>query len=171
MGSRGPAPKRDAARKNKGSEFTQLVAGDEPAGFELPDDVLPFLTVKGEVQFGVDGEPLREEWHPQTVRWWEHWRRSPQASRMLSEPDWDYLLDTALLHHQMWASGGKNSERAAEIRMRVKEFGVSPEARLRLRAEILVPDEYAVGGSEHRMEGATVTQISSRRSRITNGDV
>lgn len=159
----GPAPKRDAVRRNKSGEFTELVAGDEPVGFPLPDDVLPPLADEFQVEPGV---VLREQWHVQTVRWWENWRRSPQASKMLSAPDWDYLLDTALLHHQMWVSGGKNSERAAEIRMRVKEFGVSPEARLRLRAEIRVPDEFPVS-SEHLTDGASVTDIRSRRSRIT----
>jgi hypothetical protein len=121
-------------------------------GFELPADVLPFIGDTGK----------REVWHPVTVRWWNEWRRSPQGVKMMTEPDWGYLLDTALLHHQMWMSGGRNSERAAEIRLRVAEFGATPAARARLRFEIELPEEFPVGD-----RGDNVTNIQERRKRIT----
>ena len=165
MAGVGPAPKRDAARRNKRPEMTQLVAPESLAGFELPDDVLPPLPD------GMQLDPdrvLREEWHPATRRWWDAWRSSPQASRMLSEPDWHFLLETALIHHKMWNNG--RWEFASEVRLRAAKFGATPEDRMRLRAEIHVPDEYAQGGESHVGVGADVTDIRSRRSRIAEGD-
>jgi len=123
-------------------------------GFPLPDDVLP-----------VDKDGEREQWHPQTLRWWDNWRRSPQGVRMMTEPDWDYLLDTALMHHQMWSSGGKNSERAAEIRIRVAEFGATPASRMRLRMEVDVPEPFAVGNGGNEV----IEFDAERRKRVLEG--
>lgn len=134
-------------------------------GFDLPDDVLPQVKVNGVPQFDENGEPVREQWHPQTVRWWENWRRSPQATRMITEPDWDYMLDTALLHHNMWSTGGRNSERAAEIRIRVAAFGATYGDRQRLKWEIEAPvSDFSVG------DGSNVVSLESgRRRRISGG--
>ncbi len=112
-------------------------------GYELPEGALP------------DGE----EWHPITVRWWDHWRSSPQSSHMVSEPDWDFLLDTALIHHNMWKNG--RWEFANEVRMRVAQFGATPAARRALKQEIEVVEETPVGN-----KGANVTNIDDRRKRI-----
>ena len=166
MAGAGPAPKRDAARRNKQPEFTKLVAGDAPMGWDLPDDVLPQIVRDGVPQVDRKGKPIREQWHPQTKRWWEHWRTSPQASRMLSQPDWDFLLDTALMHHIMWSKA--RWEFAAELRLRAAKFGATPEDRMRLRSEIAVPDEYPIGDAADR-GGASVTDIRSRRKRIAGG--
>nr|WP_053352715.1 hypothetical protein [Leucobacter musarum] len=135
-------------------------------GFELPDDVLPQLRIGGELQFDIDGEPIREDWHPQTLRWWNNWRESPQGVRMATAVDWDYLLDTALLHHQMWVSGGKNSERAAEIRLRAATFGATPADRARLKFEIEIPkgEDFEVGNA-----GNVTSMSAERRKRIANG--
>lgn len=158
MAGRGPAPKEKRSRARDTPTRDIIKSDGKVGGFELPDDVLPVLP--DDQQIDPDNV-LREQWHSQTVRWWQNWRESPQASRMLSGPDWDYLLDTALLHHQMWMSGGKNSERAAEIRLRVATFGATPADRLRLRLEIEVPEEYPVGNGN-----ANVTSIDERRKRI-----
>jgi hypothetical protein len=122
------------------------------SGFDLPpaDEVLPPYNNKPQL-----------EWHPMTVRWWNNWRRSPQAARMLSEPDWDYLLDTALMHHVMWVSG--NFERAAEVRIRVSNFGATPLDRLRLKLEIETPEQAPAGSGGHL---SVVESIADRRVRI-----
>jgi len=128
-------------------ELRDVVRSDgKVGGFDLPEGVF------------ANGE----DWHPATRRWWDSWRRSPQGVKMMTAPDWDYLLDTALLHHQMWQSGGKNSERAAEIRMRVAAFGATPADRARLRMEIEVPEDFPVGdrGSDN------VASLDARRRRI-----
>lgn len=62
---------------------------------------------------------------------------------MLSEPDWDYLLDTVLLHHAMWTNGCWDF--AEEVRQRVAAFGATPADRARLRFEIEAPEKYPVG--------------------------
>jgi hypothetical protein len=96
------------------------------------------LTVDGELR-GPD-LPLGPEWPSQTIEWWESWRRSAQAATFVST-DWEFLLDTALLHGQLWAG---DASVAGELRLRVSKFGATPEDRLRLRMEIdLEPEEKA----------------------------
>lgn len=166
MAGVGPAPKEQRSR-GRDTVVRDLIRSDgKIGGFDLPDDVLPPIKVDGELEYDIDGNVIREEWHPQTVRWWNNWRESPQATRMLTGPDWDYLLDTALLHHQMWESGGKNSERAAEIRLRVATFGATYADRLRLKYEIELPtEEFDVGSG-----GAHVSSMDeARKNRLRGG--
>ena len=73
------------------------------------------------------------EWHERTVAWWETLRRSPMSQAWIPA-DWDNLIDTALLHTRYWEGDLKL---AAEIRLRVAQFGTSPEARLRLRMQVI----------------------------------
>lgn len=161
MAGNGPPPKETRARDRDNAVRDIIKSDGRIGGFPLPEDVLPFLSDNEQDPDFYDKQ--REEWHPQTVRWWNNWRESPQASKMLTAVDWDYLLDTALLHHQMWVSGGKNSERAAEIRMRVATFGATYADRLRLRLEVEAPEEYPVGNSST----GNVTDLSERRKRLT----
>ena len=116
-------------------------------GFELPDP----MEYIGE-----------EEWHPATVAWWDAWRASPQAVQMMTEPDWHFLLETALIHHNMWRNG--RWEFASEVRMRGAKLGVTPADRKALKLEVEVPEEYPVG-REKKVEG-NVTSIDERRSRL-----
>ncbi|MBS3177742.1 MULTISPECIES: hypothetical protein [unclassified Pseudoclavibacter] len=132
------------------------MAGDKPVGPTLPKASLVFPVEVDE----LTGAVTQPDWHPMTRRWWNHWRRSPQASRMLSQPDWDFLLDTALMHHVMWEK--KRWEFASEIRLRVAKFGATPEDRLRLRQEIDIPETTPAGDGE----GATVTSMAGRRGRL-----
>lgn len=148
----GPPPNERRVRDRDNAVRETIASDDKLRGPELPDDVLP-----------VDKNGDREEWHPVTRAWWDSWRRSPQATRMMTGPDWDYLLDTALMHHQMWMSGGKNSERAAEIRIRVAEFGATPASRLRLRLEIEVPADEAFDVGQ---QGNVSDMGSARRARL-----
>ena len=80
---------------------------------------------------------------------------------MLSEPDWFFLLDTALIHHNMWMNG--RWEFASEVRLRVAKFGATPEDRMRLRQEIEVIEAAPVGSKK----GNAVTSLDSRRKRLT----
>lgn len=155
MAGHGPAPKKNAARRNSGPEHTNLTAPTQATDLVIGDEAMGPELPKGEWVL-----PEQTDWHPMTKQWWEHWRHSPQACRMLSQPDWDFLLDTALLHHVMWTKG--RWEFASEVRIRVAKFGVTPEDRMRLRQDIAVPDATAAGDAP----GASVTSIESRRSRI-----
>lgn len=71
-----------------------------------------------------------------TLAWWETWRRSPQAATFTAT-DWDFLVDTALLHARFWAGDEKV---AAELRLRVAKFGATPEDRARLRMQLGDPN-------------------------------
>lgn len=149
MPGHGPAPTGKAVRRNKQPEKTMIKSDGKKRGFPLPKGVL------------TDKYGDEEEWHPATVQWWESWRTSPQATHMLSEPDWFALLDTALIHHKMWKNG--KWEFASEVRLRVAKFGATPEDRMRLRQEIETGEDYPVGNKS----GAKVTDIKDRRKRIS----
>jgi hypothetical protein len=98
-----------------------VTADDELRGPDLPIDVLP----------------NHEQWHQRTRDWWRTWRRSPQA-QTFTATDWDFLLDTALMHHTMWSQG--RWEFASELRLRAAKFGATPEDRLRLRMQVTAPE-------------------------------
>src|SRR5436190_1957663 len=122
MAGHGPAPKDPATRRrrNVAPPPTVVAADDELRGPELPIDVLP----------------NHEQWHQRTRDWWRTWRRSPQA-QTFTATDWDFLLDTALMHHTMWSQG--RWEFASELRLRAAKFGATPEDRLRLRMQVTTP--------------------------------
>lgn len=127
MAGRGPAPKdpKRRARRNSDSVATSTIR------FELADQPeLPSL--------GTDKDGNEVEWHPRTVAWWAMWRVAPQAEHFMAS-DWDFLLDTALMHHAMWSKGQWTL--AAEVRLRVAKFGATPEDRARLRMQFAEADE------------------------------
>jgi hypothetical protein len=152
MAGRGPAPTGDRSRDRDNKETVKLVSDGKRRGPALPRNVLK------------DRAGKSIAWHPMTVRWWNHWRESPQALRMMTGPDWDFLLDTALMHHEMWSA--KKWELAAEVRLRVQKFGATPEDRSRLRVEIGVglPNEAPATVTTN------VTSIDDRRQRLTGSD-
>ncbi len=75
-------------------------------------------------------------WHPQTREWWATWQRSP-LSRTWLETDWQFLLDTALMHSAMWAKGQWTL--AQEVRLRVAKLGATVEDRMRLKISVEIP--------------------------------
>ena len=147
MAGRGPAPKGDRSR-GRGTPNELAVTG-KLFGRPLPKGVLP------------DGE----SWHPMTMRWWMALRRFPLLEH---EPEigWQFLLDTALMHHTMWTKG--RWEFAAEIRLRVAKYGATPEDRMRLKIAIAAPSDSRVDRVGADPAG-TVTDIGSRRSRLLSG--
>lgn len=96
--------------------------------------------------------------------WWETWRKSPQAQTFTST-DWDFLVDTALMHHVMWTKG--RWEFASELRLRAGKFGATPEDRLRLRMEVSPAPEDSAASQTAPDEQGSVTDISSRRARLS----
>lgn len=122
-GGVGPPPAATKRRRNADPVEKRTVMLDgELRGPDLPSDVLP------------DGD----EWHSRTQAWWLTWRRSAQAQEF-TDTDWDFLLDTALMHHVMWAK--MRWEFAAELRLRAAKFGATPEDRIRLRLTVQLPGE------------------------------
>ncbi len=149
MAGRGFAPKETRSRtrdaRRRAAEQTKISADGELRGFALPKT--------------VDGDP----WHPATRKWWDIWRRSPQAQRMI-DTDWQFLLDTALLHHTMWSRG--RTDLAGELRLRAAKFGATLEDRLRLKLTIENPDSTPAPPPPSR--DSSVTSIDSRRKRLTS---
>lgn len=144
MAGRGPAPKGRRSRDRDTPEFRRVPASTQLHGKPLPRGVLP------------DGE----DWHRQTLALWNAFRRSPLLA---DEPElgWQFLIDTALMHHTMWTKG--RWEFASEVRLRVAKFGATPEDRMRLKVQIVTPDE-----EEPRpaASAGTVTSIRTRRERL-----
>lgn len=147
MAGRGPAPKNPSQRRrrNVGEPETVIARDDELRGPELPDDVLPDDA----------------EWHPRTLRWWQTWRESPQAQTFI-DTDWDFLIDTALLHHIMWSKG--RWEFASEVRLRAAKYGATPEDRARLKLKV---DGAAPVPHAPVQRPGNVSDINSRRARLT----
>lgn len=79
-------------------------------------------------------------WCDLTKKWWNMWRKSPQAQVMI-ESDWWSLLAAAFIHNKIWAPGSNISPTAtsnmlAELRQREHAFGATWEARQRMRMRI-----------------------------------
>lgn len=114
MAGRGNTIPKDPAnrrRTNKAPEHRVVASSTDPVGPDLP--------------FGI-------EWADQTRIWWDNWRRSPQA-QTFTETDWDFLLDTAMLHTQFWDG---DTSVAAEMRLRVAKMGATHGDRQALRIKI-----------------------------------
>ena len=153
MAGRGPAPKDPAKRRRRNATEpeTVITPDDEMRGPELPEGVL-----------GVDeatGEAL--PWHPMTQLWWDSWRTSPQAQTFVAT-DWLFLIDTALMHHTMWAKG--RWEFASEVHLRAAKFGATPEDRARLKMKV---DDPANAPQRPVQASGNVSDINSRRARLT----
>lgn len=118
MAGMGPPPKANGrkARRNKDTIETTVVRFEPAEQPTLPDDI---------------------PWPEATNRWWQMWAESP-LSENFGVTDWDFLLDTALLHAQYWTG---DTSKAAEIRLRVAKFGATPEDRARLRIQFADADE------------------------------
>jgi hypothetical protein len=97
----------------------------------IPATVLRF--VKGEQPL----LPKGRRWPKRTQEWWATWGESAQAE-LFSATDWDFLLDTAVLHSEFW---GGNVSVAPELRLRVAKFGATLEDRARLRMQFAAADE------------------------------
>ena len=135
MPGAGPAGKQNRSRARDNEVRDTVKSDGRLGGWALPEGVL-----------GVDAKTGAQiEWHPQTVAWWDAWRASPQGTRMVTEPDWQFLLDTALMHHSMWAN--QRWDFAAEVRLRAAKFGATPEDRMRLKFEIAVDETFPVGAT------------------------
>lgn len=114
MAGRGPAPKDPDERRRRNADpigTSTLIEDDEIRGPDLPGGI---------------------EWPLPTLAWWQTWRTSAQAQRF-AQTDWDFLVDTALLHARFWKGDVKV---AGELRLRVAKFGATVEDRQRLREQI-----------------------------------
>jgi len=120
MPGRGPAPKPADQKVRRNKEHTVEVAADgKMRGVPLPKSSV---------------------WPAQTLAWWGSWRRSAQATTFTAT-DWDFLLETAMLHARFWEG---DTSLAGELRLRVAKFGATPEDRMRLKMSIVEATTKAV---------------------------
>jgi len=135
MPGRGSPPQKERSRPNdtarRAAEFTHIATTGKVFGPVLPAEV---------------------SWSPRTTAWWQTWRECAQAF-MFTSTDWDFLLDTAVLHNELWTG---TTGVATELRLRVAKFGASPEDRLRLKLEV---------DSDVALSKQPQTQVDPRKAR------
>lgn len=66
------------------------------------------------------------EWGDRTAAWWESLDSIPGTDAWTAA-DWQYALDTALIHRAVWQDG--ELSQLKELRMREQSMGISPAAR------------------------------------------
>lgn len=148
---RGLPPNPDAVRHDSHPDpvpAVTLVETDELLGPDLPDD---------------------QTWCERTREWWNTWRRSPQAKVFL-DTDWQYLLETASLHHEFWDEDTPSTQRvklASEIRMRVQSWGATYADRLKLRMRSPSPADAPPAATTDDKTPAGVTSMVDYRKRLT----
>lgn len=144
-------------RADKSIQRTVIIDEGKVYGPELPDDVLP----------------AEQTWHPQTLAWWDSVRRFPLMKNETAF-GWNFLIDTALMHHTMWTKG--RWEFAGEIRIRLAKYGVTPGDRLTLKIQ-LEPKDDVIDKQQHELigefdqreaelTGENVRSIAARRKRL-----
>lgn len=132
MPGRGPAPKDPNKRARRNSDkghIIRVVAVEPMSQPPLPDWM---------------------DWPEATIEWWTMWGESPLSAEFTAT-DWSFLLDTAVLHAQLWGSG--DVKVLPELRLRVAKFGATPEDRARLRIQFAAADD---------AEDKTGRRVSSR---------
>lgn len=121
----------DRVRRNKD--------GYDENGFVVPrdkktQDKLELPEWDGEIRGPeLPTHPQGDAWHPQTQKWWETWRKSPQAMYCI-QTDWESLYMGAIVYDRIMR-GVSNTALAAltgELRKREGMFGAALEDRLRL---------------------------------------
>lgn len=66
------------------------------------------------------------EWGDRTAAWWESLDSIPGTDAWTAA-DWQYAMDTALVHRAVWQDG--DLTQLKELRMREQSMGISPAAR------------------------------------------
>lgn len=152
MAGRGPAPKDPAkrARSNSDPLGMRVYSTERVEQPELPDF---------DVQIEVDGDLVSQAfvWPEATRRWWATWGAEPMAADFTAT-DWDFLLDTALLHAKVWGAG--ELKLLAELRLRVAKVGATQEDRARLRIT------YAAADEADQKRGRPVSSARDRRGPL-----
>lgn len=93
-----------------------------------------------DIRVELEGQIVAQSfvWPEATRRWWKTWADEPLAQDFTAT-DWDFLLDTALLHAKVWGAG--ELKLLPELRLRVSKMGATGEDRARLRITYAQADE------------------------------
>lgn len=142
MAGHGPPPSEHKRRRNE-DEFADhaVTVADEGEvyGPELPQAAL---------------------YGPQTIAWYETWRRSPQAP-VFTGTDWQRLAMLAPIVDEFWAE--PTTKLLAEIRLNESLLGATHVDRMRARIKVEAPRSRAPE------QAAGVTDMTeARRRRMTD---
>lgn len=135
MGSRGFPASGDKTKGHKATNRRILSSNGALLGPAIPKGLL-----------GIDADGKEIPWHPRAEKWYENFRRSPQATLLLTEPEWDVIIENLMLVHSYWTE--PTVAKAAEMRARMKAYAVTPEDRARLHIDIDVPDNKSIGNPD-----------------------
>lgn len=158
MALTGPAAKDIKHGRTPNADWTDVV--DTPYLGPSPD--LPKLSG-------------RRRWHEQVVAWWNEVRQMPHCV-LWAATDWRFGVETAVMKQQLWTdleAGEMKTTLATEIRRREDQMGTTGEARRKLRVRYVGADEAAgqaagaVFGRGETAGGGTVTELTSRRARLS----
>ncbi len=144
MAGRGPAPKPTDRRARRNKDGAQTVLRAETV--EPPE------------------LPRRYAGDPDVARWWQTWVESPQAE-IFSSTDWQYLLDTLPLVCAYY-NDADGLKYAGEIRLRVAQFGATPQDRARLRMSFAAADD----ADRKRQPNIPASQSRYSSLRVVGGD-
>ncbi|MEU6614479.1 hypothetical protein [Streptomyces parvus] len=154
MAGNGLPPKARKARRNKDTVPQTVLRWERAEAPDLPD-----------FHIEKDGELVEFVWPARTREWWQMWRDSPQADHFGSS-DWQFLLDTALIHARLWR--GEVSA-APELRLRVAAFGATPADRARLRMVFAEADDADQGRGSSGVPTARERYGSARLRSLPGG--
>ena len=140
MAGVGPAPKPAGRRARRNAAPEMRVVHVEP----VAQPELPSIHVE------QDGELVEFAWPARTQQWWAMWAESPLSGEF-SASDWEFLLDTAMLHARFWRGA---MSVAPELRLRVAKFGATPEDRARLRITFAQADQIEAKGEKPKPSGS-----------------
>lgn len=109
--------------------------------------------------------PRSYDWCAQTKKWWNSFRRSPQAM-VCHDSDWLFLLDTALIHDKIWRNAKQISAAelkglANELRIRMANYGDTWENRVKQHIKIVSPETQAAKEAEIQQEAAQAVDYLS----------
>lgn len=136
MAGRGPRPKDPSKLAGHGAAKSRMAGMTVYISEPVSQPELPTF----DVQVEDDGELISQAfvWPEATRRWWATWGAEPLAQDFTAT-DWDFLLDTALLHAKVWGAG--DLKLLPELRLRVSKMGATGEDRARLRVSYAAADE------------------------------
>lgn len=137
MAGRGPQPKDPSKLAGHGAAKSRMAGMTVYISDPVSQPELPEFDVQVSEK---NGDLISQTfvWPEATRRWWATWGAEPMA-RDFTATDWDFLLDTALLHAKVWGEG--DLKLLPELRLRVAKMGATSEDRARLRITYAQADE------------------------------
>lgn len=124
MAGRGPAPKEQHQRERDTRRRQADVASVTDDGTLRGPDLLE--------------ETGRRDWDPQTVAWYDRWRRSPQA-QLFEATDWGRLIMLAPIVDYYHTSPKPSAAALSEIRLNEERLGATYVDRLRAKIRVERP--------------------------------